>query len=120
MLKTCPYSGVKFEPKRKDQVYASPTYRMRYHNEIAASVRRIKAPIDKALEKNFLILSRLIKEGESKSIDRKYLEQEGYNTSFFTHLNNYDGKLAVCLYHFVLPKTENTNTLTVIYPKSND
>jgi hypothetical protein len=120
MLKTCPYSGTKFQPKRRDQVFATPLNRMRYHNDIAASVRRAKGPIDKALERNFLIMSKLINQGETKTFDREYLDGQGYNSAYFTHLDNHNGKFAVCLYHFIIPKTDNPNTLTVIYPKNND
>jgi len=120
MQKTCPYSGKQFIPKRRDQVYASPLERMRYHNEVAAELRRVKAPIDKALEKNFLILSELLQEGDTKTFEKDNLKKKGYMLSYFTHLDNHLGAYVMCLYHFVIIKTENPNTITVSYPKLND
>ena len=119
MLKTCPYSGITFEPKRKDQVFATPRERMKYHNEFAADLRRIKAPVDKALEKNFIILSEFLNEGDTQSFNKEFLIKKGYNTSYFTHIDNYQENFVMCLYHFYILTTENPNTLTVIYPKKN-
>lgn len=119
MLKTCLYTGEQFVPTRKNQIFATAKHRRDFHNEIAAELRRIKAPIDKALEKNFLILTELVQEGEAKTFEKEHLNKKGYNTSFFTHLDNYQGKYAMCLYHFIILKTENPNSLTVIYPKKD-
>jgi len=120
MLKVCPYSGVQFKPRRRDQVYASPINRMRYHNDIAAEIRRIKAPVDKILEKNFIILSGLVKEGETKTFEKSFLIEKGYNTYFITHFDSYNEELAMCLYHFMILKTNNPNALTIINTNKND
>ncbi len=112
----CPYTGLTFQPSRRNQVFVSAKARRDYHNANAAATRKIKAPIDKALEKNFLILSRSLKKGESKIFAKEELLKKGYNTSYFTHLDMFKGKRSLHLYHFVLPIMENPNTIQVYYP----
>jgi hypothetical protein len=119
MLKTCPYSGLQFNPTRKNQIFATAKHRRDYHNATAADIRKLKSPIDRALEKNFIILSEKLQAGETKVFSKEDLLISGFNPTFFTHLILYDGKTSRCLYHFVLPKSDNPNTITVIYP-SND
>jgi len=116
MQQECPYTGEIFQPKRKNQVFASAKARRDYHNANAAELRKIKSPIDKALEKNFLILSERIKKGESKTFTKEELLMNGFNTSYFTHLDTLNGKTAPFLYHFALPRAENPNTIQVYYP----
>lgn len=119
MLQICPYSGEKFLPKRKNQVFATAKNRRDFHNENAAELRRIKSPIDRQLEKNFLIFSELVQVGETKNFSKEELLMRGYNPTFFTHLTNYNGKNSRCIYHFILPSSDNPNFITVIYPKND-
>jgi len=116
MQQKCPYTGVIFQPKRRNQVFVSAKARRDYHNDNAAELRKIKAPIDKALEKNFIILSERLQKGESKTFSKDELLMNGFNTSYFTHLDTFNGKTASFLYHFVLPRVENPNTIQVYYP----
>jgi hypothetical protein len=120
MQQICPYSGETFIPKRRNQVFANADNRRGFHNENAAVLRRVKAPIDRALERNFIIVSELLQEGETKTFQREELLLKGYNPNIFTHLDMLDGKTSLCLYHFILPKTENPNTITISYPRKND
>lgn len=113
MLQNCPYTGEQFVPKRKNQVFASAKNRRDFHNEYAAELRRIKSPIDRALEKNFIILSELLQEGELKTFQREKLLIKGFNPSVFTNLDTFEGKPTLYLYHFVFPKSDNPNTITV-------
>jgi hypothetical protein len=116
MQQKCPYTGVIFQPKRRNQVFVSAKARRDYHNANAAELRKVKAPIDKALEKNFIILSERLQKGESKTFSKDELLMNGFNTSYFTHLDTFNGKTASFLYHFVLPRVENPNTIQVYYP----
>ncbi len=116
MLKTCPYSGLQFKPTRKNQIFATAKHRRDFHNSIASDLRKIKAPVDRALEKNFILLTEMIQAGESKTFSKDDLLISGFNPTFFTHLKLYNGKTSRCLYHFILPKSDNPNLITVIYP----
>lgn len=119
-MQTCPFSGEIFKPRRKNQVFANPRYRMEYHNTIAAELRRVKSPVDKALEKNFIILSELLKKGETKSFKKEELLMKGFNTSVFTHFETYDGKPTLGLYHFLFPKPIDQNSIIVVNIQKND
>jgi hypothetical protein len=119
MIKICPYSGEIFTPKRRNQVFASAKNRRAYHNENASALRRIQSPINRSLEKNLLLITSLVKKGETKIFNREELLLKGYNTNFFTHIINYKGSNCRCLYHFVFPKTENVNYITITYPKND-
>jgi len=119
MIKKCPYSGEIFTPKRRNQVFASAKNRRAYHNENASAFRRIQSPINRSLEKNLLLITSLVKKGETKIFNREELLLKGYNPNFFTHIINYQGSNCRCLYHFVFPKTENVNYITITYPKND-
>jgi len=119
MLQKCPYSGEQFVPKRKNQVFATAKNRRDYHNETASELRRIKSPIDRQLEKNYNIFSELVQQGEIKSFPKDELLIKGYNPTFFTHLTLYEGKRCRGIYHFILPSSEDSNSVTVINPKND-
>jgi len=119
MLQTCPYSGEKFLPRRRNQVFATVKNRMAFHNENAAALRHIKSPIDKQLDRNFVVLSELLEKGERKTFLKDKLLLKGFNPNYFTHLDDYEGKTARCIYHFVLPFSDNPNLITVINPEND-
>jgi hypothetical protein len=114
-----PYTKEEFLPRRRNQVFATAKNRMSFHNENAATLRQIKSPIDKQLEKNFLILSQLVPIGETKIFHRDALLMKGYNPEFFTHFTNYDGDNCKTIYHFILPTPDNPNFITIINPNNN-
>ena len=114
-----PHTGETFHPKRKNQVFATAKNRRNFHNENAAELRRIKSPIDRQLEKNYNIFSELVQIGEIKKFSKDELLMKGYNPTFFTHLINHGGKNCRCIYHFILPTTDNPNSITVIFPKND-
>lgn len=119
MLKTCPFSGEKFIPKRKNQVFASAENRRNFHNDNAMEIRKLLSPINRNLEKNLIICSALVQEGESKMFRKEELLLKGFNPNFFTHLDMYNDSMCMCLYHFIFPKNENPNYITIIYPKND-
>ena len=113
-VQTCPNSGKAFIQKRKNMIYASAKERRDFHNQKAAELRRLKLPIDRFLDKNFIILSDLVKEGEIKTFEKYELLLKGFNPNVFTHYAKYDGKICPCFYHFILP-SKNPSKVTVIY-----
>ena len=115
MNRICPYTGEAFTPKRKNQIFSSAKARRDYHNDNASSIRHIKAPIDRALEKNYQILSSRLEKGDSVSLLKNELLISGYNPSYFTHFDMLDGKKVACLYHFAIIPNDDSNSLTIIY-----
>ncbi len=119
LQQTCPYSGEKFTPKRRNQVFATSKNRRDYHNEIEAVLRDKKATIDNQLKRNFIILSELLPEGETKTFKKDELLLQGFNPVFFTHLDILNGKTSHCLYRFIFHPSENQDLLTITN-KNND
>lgn len=115
MLRICPYSGEKFIPTRKNQVFASPKNRSNYHNEKAAQLRCQKAPISKDLDKNHAILTRHIKKGTRKDFSVEKLLAAGFNPKVFTHFEEFEGTLCRGIYQFLIPTSKNSNSLTIIH-----
>jgi hypothetical protein len=116
MLKICPFSGEKFLPKRRNQVFASSKNRRDYHNEKAAELRHIKAPINRHLDRNLLILNQLVLKGESKTLKMSDLVSMGFNPNVFTHVEEYNGKLCRCVFQFIIPQSPSPDTIIVIHP----
>jgi len=113
MLQICPYSGESFTAKRRNQVFATSKNRRDYHNEIEAGFRDLKGRIDKQLKRNFIILSKIIPEGETKTFKKDELLMKGFNPSVFTHLDTLNGKTSRCLYSFIFHPSENQDLLTI-------
>lgn len=115
-IKICPYSGEAFKPTRRNSVFATSQNRMAFHNENAAALRLIKAPINKILDKNFLILSELIFEGETKVFPKDEILIKGFNPNYFTHF--IEGENFRCIYHFVF--SISVNSIKIMYPIKKD
>jgi len=111
----CPYSCEEFIPKRRNQVFATPKNRVNFHNDNAAELRLLKAPFDKQLDKNFIILSELVAEGETKTFSRDKILIKGFNPDYFTNFVEYGGSNLRCLYHFVF-FISSDNEITITYP----
>ena len=114
-----PYSGETFRPKRRNQVFASAQNRKNYHNEKAADLRSIKSAVDRQLTRNFLIISNLVEKGKQEIISKEELLLKGYNHNYFTHLDDFKGKVCRCIYNFILPPSENQNYITIIHPDND-
>ncbi len=114
MLRICPYSGEKFHPKRRNQIFSSTKNRQNYHNEKAAKLRGIKAPIYKAIDRNLLILTQLVGDEAMMTIKSDLLGELGFNHNVFTHIEKYEGKNSRGIFHFIIPPSPNSEFITVI------
>lgn len=114
LIKIDPYTKESFIPKRKNQVYAKDLNRINYHNEASAILRIKKAPIDEILKRNYLILSKLVPKNISKTFNKEDLHLKGFNHNYFTHVELHEGDVCRCMYHFIFPKTDDTNSITII------
>ena len=119
MYKTCPYSGVRFVPRRRNQVFACEQNRRDYHNEKAAELRHIKAPISRSLDKNFKVLNQLVEIGQIKTFKTSDLVSLGFNPKVFTHIEEFEGQLCRCVYQFIFPKSKSPDSITVIHPRND-
>ncbi|MEI8129566.1 MAG: hypothetical protein WCG95_08135 [bacterium] len=114
MLRTCPYSGENFNPKRRNQIFSSAKNRQNYHNDRAAELRVIKAPIAKAIDRNLQILTQLVGKDAKKIIKSDLLASLGFNHNVFTHLEMYEGKNCRGIFHFIIPPSNSIDYITII------
>jgi hypothetical protein len=119
MEKLCPYSGEVFQSKRKDQIFANAVNRRNYHNQLLSEKRRQKASIDKVLDKNFTVLSEILKDSDSATITKQMLASKGYEIMVFTHLDKGKDDFIICLYHFQIHKTGDENLYLITKTPSN-
>jgi hypothetical protein len=88
-----PLTREEFTPKRKNQRFATADNRRKYHNDKATLVYRDKAPIDKKLKHNFLLLNELLKEKKDVMIRKEELLIKGFDPNYFTHITQTNGNV---------------------------
>jgi hypothetical protein len=109
-----PLTREEFIPKRKNQRFATADNRRKYHNDKATLVYRDKAPIDKKLKHNFLLLNELLKENKDVLIKKEELLIQGFDPNFFTHITQTNGKISRCIYDYTLPQAENPDFIKIL------
>lgn len=115
-----PLTKEEFIIRRRNQKYKSAINRINHNNEKAALLRNEKAPIDKLLLRNYILLKSLLLEGEEKVFKKDYLVGLGYDVHVFTHFDVYKNQTCRYLYKFALLKTAEPNALIIAYPKKHD
>ena len=119
MLKTCIYSGVQFEPKRRDQVYASSDIRRKKWNEEAARIREKENDHLKLLRKNFQVLEGLnIKKDEQKLVNKDWLMKQGYTVDAVSRLVTYENTICSSVFGYVMLKSDDGKSYTFINTSS--
>lgn len=116
MKKIDPLTQEEFMPVRRNQKFKSRSHRIKFNNERAAKLREAKSSIDRALTKNYIIISGLVSKGQTKSIPKVQLLAEGFDHRIFTHYDILDGKTCRCLYNFYFPYSNNPETIIVKNP----
>jgi hypothetical protein len=109
-----PLTGEEFIQKRKNQRFASANNRKRFHNDNSTIINRVKAPIDRKLKQNFLLLNKLLKANNDALIKKEDLLIQGFDPNYFTHLSQINGKTARCIYEYILPQSENPDLIKII------
>jgi hypothetical protein len=97
-----PYTGLTFEAKRRNQVFATRQNRIDYHNEQAAQLRDEKAPLNKPLHENLKILKITHgREKRSQISQRVYASVAGFSFMHNTHSVEYKGKVVFAIYGYL-------------------
>ena len=98
----CPYSKEEFIPKRSNQIYAKPEYRIAFNNQRGNDKRKLLAPKNKLLKNNREILKSILELNSKGIVHVEYLKGAGFSFQVFTHLT-YDkvfNKNAFSVYEF--------------------
>lgn len=105
-MKTDPYSGEKFVPKRYNQKFSCKKNQIAYNNYKAMKKRHEKAPFDKVLESNRKILSSILSNVQSKEVSRDYLLGAGFNFNLFNGSFHVNGVSYQTIYNYAITLLE--------------
>ncbi len=96
-----------FIKKRNNQKFANRKNQINYNNRLANEKRKIKAGLDKALDKNRNILKNLL--GNEKEVikSRDFLLGAGFNFSVQTNSKQINNGIYYCVYDYGYLKMEN-------------
>jgi hypothetical protein len=108
-----PYTGEEFDPKRRNQKFATPENRIACNNAKAAMAREERSIIDKPLHVNYRILKDLMAGGLNEvTISQERLIGKGFDFRVHNNVEKYQDKLHYCVYEYVLVQ-EGTSTKIV-------
>jgi hypothetical protein len=96
-----PYTGLTFEAKRRNQVFATRQNRIDYHNEQAAQLRDEKAPLNKPLHENLKILKSLMEGKKEARFHKEFMLGGGFSFMHNTHSVEYKGKVVFAIYGYL-------------------
>ncbi len=80
------YSGEEFYPKRNNQVFASKSNRISYHNNLNNKLRNDLKLINNQLLLNYKICKNLLKDDSRIVVHKEFLKGKGFDFSYFTNL----------------------------------
>lgn len=102
LTKKDPLTGEPFTPKRVNQRFASASNRKKFNNLHANALRKKRAIIYGPLNKNHLLLMKLM-EGKSERIfSYDFLEGYGIQFNSFSHTMVIDEKRHNCIFEFII------------------
>lgn len=102
-----PFTNEEFEPKRKNQRFATSKNRIRYHNEKANKLRQEKASVDKPLSTNFKILKDIMEGKKNHTVHKEFLRGRGYDFKVYNGLCDVKNDKGYCVYNYILIFTES-------------
>jgi len=93
-----------FIKQRSNQKFASSKNRIRYNNLKARKKRITKGPIDRMLDQNRTILSRIIGNKTEIIVSRDYLLGAGFSFAYYSFNKEVDGVTYSGIYEFGIVK----------------
>lgn len=102
ILRTCPYSGEEFYPKRHNQRFAHRSYREAFHNNVNNEIRRARSKIDKMLHKTNSVFIQEMKNKDQESFHKEYLIGRGCSFDVMTNYVEYQGVKRQAIYDFLI------------------
>jgi len=107
MKRTDPLTQETFYPKRTNQKFANRENQIRYNNQKAKSKRDTKYLLDKILDKNRNIISKLLDKDSERYLSREFLLGAGFHFGCLTHSIELNGILITCIYEYGYQKISN-------------
>ena len=104
-----PITKIKFFPKRINQRFEKKENRILYWNNKANQIRHRKSSIDKPLNRNYLILLKLLEGKKEAQFHKQYLLGMGYSFGVYTHIEEHNGNTTFAIYDFVVFTDDSDN-----------
>lgn len=103
-MTTCkdPLTGEEFVPSRRTQRFASRANQILFNNQKAQQKRDAKRQIDRALDTNRAVLTRLLGEAKQATFSKDYLLGAGFSFSAFTQFFSREGRQTYGIYEMRL------------------
>jgi hypothetical protein len=110
LTKKDPLTGEEFIPKRVNQRFASASNRKKFNNQQANQLRKKRAIIYRPLNKNHLLLMKLMKGIDESVFTYDYLEGYGIQYNSYSHIKEVEGAKHFFVFEFalIIDKTKRT------------
>ncbi len=112
----CPYSGEEFIPKRTNQIYLKPEYRVAFNNQKNNDKRKLLAPKNKLLMKAREVLKSTLGNRMDIIVHEQYLRGAGLSFSVFTDFDEdkISNRRAYSVYEFsYIEMTDKPNHIKI-------
>jgi hypothetical protein len=96
-----------FIKQRNNQKFASSKNRIRYNNLKARQKRVIKAPVDRILDQNRKVLSRIIGNKTEIIVSRDYLLGAGFSFNYYSFIKEVNAVTYFGIYEYGIAKTSD-------------
>ena len=113
LTKKDPLTGETFLPKRVNQRFASASNRKKFNNQQANALRKKRAIIYGPLNKNHLLLMKLMEGKSEKNFSYDFLEGYGIQFNSFSHTMVIDKKRHNCIFEFIIMIDGINNMVTI-------
>jgi hypothetical protein len=102
-----PLTKEEFIRQRSNQKFASSQNRIRFNNLKARQKRLMKGFVDRILDQNRTILSRIIGDKPEIIVSRDYLLGAGFHFAFYSYNKEVDGVTYSGIYEYGIAKTSD-------------
>lgn len=103
----CPETGIRFVPRRYNQIFSTKKAQIEYNNRKAREERALLNPTNVILKNNRKLLSKIIGAKSEVTKSLEFLKGAGFNFKHFTHSILIDNKPVQAIYEFVIFKTND-------------
>ena len=104
-----PYTQEVFVKKRSNQRFANPGNRIRFNNLKARRKRYAKSFIDSILDRNRIILGKILGSQKEVTISKDYLLGTGFVFEYFSYQTTIDDQMYCGIYEFGIAKLTGNN-----------
>jgi hypothetical protein len=102
-----PLTQEEFVKRRNNQKFATSNNRIRFNNQKARQKRIMKGFVDKLLDQNRTILSRILGNRTERIVSKDYLLGAGFSFEFYSFIKEVNGVNYFGIYEYGIAKTSD-------------